>query len=408
MPQTHKQPPTRKQPQQNEKLLLDLLALPTAPFCEQHVIAYIRAWVAARPNIELSSDRFANLRLRLVRGRPSKSPLVLAAHMDHPGFQAERMVGPGRVRAVWRGGVAPRYFKDAGVRFFTGGGFSTAAQSSPDGHSVGGRFSTGGQWVRGRIETFTVSNAGGREHVETIVAAVPAKVAAGSVGMWDLPEPRVRGTRLSARSCDDVAGVAAILAAFDTLARGRKPVDVYALLNRAEEVGFVGAIGGCRTRLVPRGGRVISMECSSAKAGATFGGGPILRVGDLSTIFTPNLTAWCRAVAGDLQKRRPEFRFQRKLMDGGTCEASAYNVFGYEATGLCVALGNYHNQGPRDRIAPEQIDLQDWHDMVDWFVALATSRRPYAADGQPFRKGIAKRERKWTPLLKRTAPLMGL
>ena len=36
---------------------------------------------------------------------------------------------------------------------------------------------------------------------------------------------------------------------------------------------------------------------------------------------------------------------QRCLMSGGTCEATAYQLYGYETGGLCIALGNYHNRG---------------------------------------------------------------
>ena len=49
-------------------------------------------------------------------------------------------------------------------------------------------------------------------------------------------------------------------------------------------------------------------------------------------------------------------------MSGGTCEATAYQEFGFQTAAVCVALGNYHNCGPRNRIAAEfgvRIDQRD-------------------------------------------------
>jgi hypothetical protein len=40
-------------------------------------------------------------------------------------------------------------------------------------------------------------------------------------------------------------------------------------------------------------------------------------------------------------------------MPGGTCEATVYDVYGFTAGSICVALGNYHNMDRRARaIAP--------------------------------------------------------
>lgn len=68
-------------------------------------------------------------------------------------------------------------------------------------------------------------------------------------------------------------------------------------------------------------------------------------------------------------------------MDGGTCESSAYCTLGFEATGLCLALGNYHNVDvKRKKLGPECIDLSDFDNVVKWFVALA--RAPSAYTGR--------------------------
>src|SRR5690606_999196 len=126
-----------------------------------------------------------------------------------------------------------------------------------------------------------------------------------------------------------------------------------------------------------------------------------LRVGDRDAIFTPGLTAFCRDVADDLAKADKTFQYQRKLMDGGTCESAAFCELGYDATGLCIALGNYHNMDrARKRIAAECIDLRDWNGLVKWFVALATSTREYRPQGNPaFKELLDLLDREYTPLL---------
>jgi putative aminopeptidase FrvX len=365
----------------HKKLLLDLLALPTAPFNEQYIVDFVRRWAAQRKAVSLTQDRFGNLLLRIRRGNRSTRPLVLAAHMDHPGFEAKGMVSDQRLRAIWRGGVPPEYFEGAGVRFFSDG-----------------------RWSRGRIVAVEVGLDRGRRRVKTADIEVQNPVARGAVGMWDFPDPVIRHQRIHARGCDDVAGVAAVLAAMDDLTGGRKPVDFAALLTRAEEVGFAGALAACRSGLIPRTARIISVECSSELPGARMGEGPILRVGDRTAIFSAALTEHCGLVAADLAASDEDFTFQRKLMDGGTCEASAFLGRGFETTGLCIALGNYHNVNARSRrLGPEYVDLGDFEQLIRWFVALATSRRPYRQDLPSLQAMLDHLERRDQPLLEQTA-----
>ena len=51
-------------------------------------------------------------------------------------------------------------------------------------------------------------------------------------------------------------------------------------------------------------------------------------------------------------------------MSGGTCEATAYQEFGFDSVGMCVALGNYHNCGSGFRIKPEYVHVADVCGMV--------------------------------------------
>ena len=79
-------------------------------------------------------------------------------------------------------------------------------------------------------------------------------------------------------------------------------------------------------------------------------------------------------------------------MPGGTCEATVYDVYGFTAGSICVALGNYHNMDrERKRIAPEHIDLADWRNMVKLFVAIAQRGHDYAGGHQLLRERLEKR-----------------
>ncbi len=365
----------------HRRILREMLSIPTAPFAEHLLIDYIQTFCEGRGGLTWSRDAADNVLLHLRRGGLRLArPVCITAHLDHPGFVAEQMVGHKRLRAFWRGGVPQEYFVGSRVRFFADG-----------------------QWIHGRVRSVTMGVCGGRRRVRTVVIDISREVPPGAIGMWDLPDPIIRGSRIHARDCDDVAGAAAILCCIEVLTRTRHPCDAYFLFTRAEEVGFVGAIAAARLGTVPKRCLVVSMENSSQRPNAKLGDGPILRVGDKTTTFTHAATAHCHRVAQRLAARDKSFRFQRRLMDGGTCESSAFCALGYEATGLCVALGNYHNiDSERRKLAPEYIDLNDFDNVVKWFVELARGRIPYTGRDEDFSKRLADLERAYKPLLRST------
>jgi endoglucanase len=177
-------------------------------------------------------------------------------------------------------------------------------------------------------------------------------------------------------------------------------VDIRALFTRGEEVGFIGALSVVRGRALPRGARIVSIEASLALPQAPQGAGPILRVGDRTSVFDDGLTRWLAQVATDLAAaKRSRFRWQRQLMDGGTCEATAFQRFGYRCAGLCVPLGNYHNMSPGGRIAAESIRLGDLVGLTRWLEGLV--RR----DARRRRRGDPLRDRLVDSLRRRRADL---
>jgi endoglucanase len=99
------------------------------------------------------------------------------------------------------------------------------------------------------------------------------------------------------------------------------------------------------------------------------------------SVFDPDLTNAISLLMAEHERRQPRFRWQRKLMPGGTCEATAFGAYGYSATCLCLPLGNYHNMADIDGVAagrrpaevgPEFISLDDFHGLVEMLVVCAT------------------------------------
>jgi endoglucanase len=180
---------------------------------------------------------------------------------------------------------------------------------------------------------------------------------------------------LLAPACDDLAGCAAALAALDR-ARGHAELrHLGVLLTRAEELGFVGALHAAKTGSIPSDARLLSIEASRASTDAPIGDGPVIRVGDAATVFDQELT---NLVSRAAVKRG--LRHQRRLMSGGSCEATAFGVYGYRATGLCLPLGSYHNMGNLDEVEAgtgqgrplmEEISLEDFHGLVDLVLVAA-------------------------------------
>jgi putative aminopeptidase FrvX len=193
----------------------------------------------------------------------------------------------------------------------------------------------------------------------------------GDFGMWDLPAFRVEGDRLYSRACDDLIGCATIVATLQTLSESAFAGSVAGVFTRAEEVGFIGAIHLAKSKLLPPDTTIISLEASSEIPPAKIGEGPIIRVGDRSSIFDPPTTDFFVEVA-----KTEKIRFQRCLMPGGTCEATAFQLYGYQSAALCVALGNYHNCTPDSRIDAEFIDLGDLEGLVALCVAIGSAKVP--------------------------------
>ena len=328
-----------------DRYLLELTNLPTAAGQEHRVIAWISDWADARKQVELRKDRFGNLMLTRA-GISSHKPIVLAAHMDHPAFVVTKWDGA-QIEATFLGGVAASFFSiGSKVRLHHG-------NEKP---------------AVGKISAVLPETPTGDKQV-AIDFKNPVQASLGDVVTWDLPAAKIKAGRLHAPACDDLAGAAAAVAAFENIVRSRAKavadLDVRVLLTRAEEVGFIGAMAACKSKILPKGSRIIAIENSRSFADSPIGGGPIVRVGDRTSTFDPQLTRQVGQIAQAIATSDPSFNWQRKLMPGGTCEATAYQTLGHTATCVCLPLGNYHNMNEkRGKIDSEIISLADYHSLI--------------------------------------------
>lgn len=372
-----------KELKRRERMLIDFASAPAAAGHERAVEALVEKWTARRRDLALRRDACGNLvvhRRDFARARRSKAPLYFTAHLDHPAFVVLSVSGK-EARLEFRGGVLDPYFKGARIEIFDAG----LRRSYP-----------------ARIISLDASS----KPFKTVVARLdgPAPVKAGCLGRWLFPGSSVKKGIAWTNGCDDAACVAAALIAYEGISRDKAMGHAALLFTRAEETGFVGAIGAARGRTVERNSRLICLECSrSFPHDSPIGAGPIVRVGDKMSVFTPELTNAISDIAAAYRKEDPGFRFQRKLMPGGTCEASAFSFYGLKATCLCLPLGNYHNMadidgaqaGKKARVGQEHVSVADFHGLIDLLGAVAR-RLDAPGRGSP-RGGMEKiwKERKF-------------
>lgn len=330
-----------------EKWLGELTNLATAPGLEQAVVDWVTRWARRRDDLKVSTDSGGNLFLTR-KGRKRKAPVFAVAHMDHPAFVILDDGGG----FEFRGSVDAPYFEDARIEVV----------SRPDGPP-------------GRVTTYDPRVGRG-------AARFDGDVFVDDVAMWRFRDTRQKTGLFRGPACDDLAGAAAALAALDKARSDDGLSHLGVMLTRAEEVGLIGAIHAAKNRTIPEGSRLLSIETSRELPDARIGDGPIIRIGDRATIFDQELSNLvCHTV------EESGITHQRKLMDGGGCEATAFGVYGYRATGLCLALGNWHNRGNLDEVEAgdvgaavpklEEISLDDFHGLVD--VLLVAAR---AVDGE--------------------------
>tara|TARA_R110000868_G_scaffold119469_1_gene316716 strand:+ start:453368 stop:454657 length:1290 start_codon:yes stop_codon:yes gene_type:complete len=373
--------------------LKELTAIPTAAGHEHRVIAWITNWLNDRPDLTSKTDPHGNIEIRIDNNPKTDNPIYFTGHLDHPAFVVDEILSKAELVLQFRGGVMDDYFPDAKIRIHT------PTDSDPNDFTVA--------TISEEVKPETESDPDNKPPYKRYHAVLdqPRPIDLNSIATWDLPDPEIiedeEGKQiLYTNACDDLAAVAAALAALDELRHLHCPNDTRILLTRAEEVGFIGAIGASRDTFMPKDSRIIALENSRAFPDSPIHAGPIVRVGDRISIFSPDLTGAIAKVAETIaggpatpvasQKNADlsAWRWQRKLMAGGACEASVYCAYGYTSTCVCLPLGNYHNManlteaqagtheqtfGSPPRVGREHIGIDDYQGMIDLLIACAQS-----------------------------------
>lgn len=401
MPETPKNHPAKHEiPANRAKSHIDwlkeLTVIPTVAGHEHRVIDWINGWLGDRPEISSTTDAHGNIELRLANNEPVDNPIYFTAHLDHPGFVVEEMLSSSEIILAFRGGVMADYFPGAVIRVHP-------PYSASDGSDSPKTYALATITDEHTVEEGPDSKPPYKLY--HAILAEPQPIAPGSIGTWDLPGVEIiddeeGGQILYTNACDDLAALAAALCALDELRLMNNKDDTRILLTRAEEIGFIGAIGASKDGFMPKGSRVIALENSRAFADSPIHAGPIVRVGDRISVFSPDLTGAVAKVAETIsggastpvasQKNAdmPKWKWQRKLMAGGACEASVYCAYGYTATCVCLPLGNYHNManltdaqagtheqvhGEPPRVGREHVGIDDYQGMVDLLIACGRS-----------------------------------
>ena len=362
------------------------LPIPTAPFHEHLVLSEIRRFVEERPDLICLADPFGNLHLRLGKEPPG---IVLTAHLDHPGLSLAARDG-----SDWffhsLGGIPTELTRGARVLAY--------------GHESREPIASGR--VMAFLEDGVPGDAGTRPAFRVrLDGPAPAAEAGGTFATWDLPGFELSGRRLRGRACDDLAGAAVALSVLELLrADDTDGNGIGVLLTRAEETGFGGMLAAADGGHLDPGALYVNIECSSCRAGAPLGQGPVIRVGDRRWVFDASVTAALAAAAEGLRRKRPGFRYQRRLMDGGTCEATALCRAGITAGAVALPLENYHNHGG-DGLRPEAISVADAAGLVELLADLAREPRAAVASALRDLDGMLDDRRGWqSEGLRRTAP----
>ncbi|PIU01311.1 MAG: hypothetical protein COT74_02075 [Bdellovibrionales bacterium CG10_big_fil_rev_8_21_14_0_10_45_34] len=314
-----------------------ILSEPTAPFREHFVLSAIEA-VLAQNHIPYCYDETGNLVAGVRRLRDlSKAQLLFAAHTDHPGFHVTKVTNS-VVHAKWLGGAPFKKMSLAPVVIH-----SSASSRKP---------------VKAKIARFAFTKYS-REGIN--IELVPnsktqlAAIRPGDFGHFDFPGYALKDDLIITKAADDLAGC---VLALDVALRKYK--NVVSLFTRAEEVGFVGCWAFLKSNRLPKHCKIVSLEASRFLPGAEVGKGPVIRIADRNTIFDPELCFGFWQLAEEHKKKKKKFCYQRRHMDGGSCEATAFSLFGYKVIGLSLPLINYHNEHDITRKpAPEKIHVDD-------------------------------------------------
>ncbi|MGK5087734.1 hypothetical protein WDW86_09265 [Bdellovibrionota bacterium FG-2] len=344
-----------------DRLLKEILSTPSAPYREGQMVSLISG-VLKEGGVPFFFDPCGNIvvgvssdsQYRALLSKKSSEPVrIFMAHLDHPGFHGVKWQTPRKLAVRWFGGSPTRHLNGSKVWLSSGAGpVETGVLQN----------------VVFKKKTKRIHNPSIESGVVVFKSNQEIK-AADFFGGFAFRKPVwQKGPLVYTKAADDLVGcftiVSTALDLWKKKSSNRPPF--LGVLTRAEEVGLIGALGHFQLGWLQTAKRefvIVSIETSRALPGAAIGKGPVVRLGDRSTVFDPRALQVFRQVA----KKVLPGTHQVKLMDGGTCEASGAMAYGFACVGISVPLGNYHNQsiegGPDSRglsgPAPEFVHRMD-------------------------------------------------
>jgi endoglucanase len=385
-------------------LLETLLSTPTAPFREDQIQALVEDTLL-EAGVPFFEDPYGNIvigakskaeYLKALSKKSTEPARVFIAHMDHPGFHGLEWLSPTELKIEWHGGSPVLHVEGAKVWLSVDGAHGYADSGVLQDVVIAKHGKA--------IETATVRF--NESSLYAHFAGKPKSIYGGF--QFRAPCFEENGCYYT-KAADDLVGCFAILSLMRELYKKSKTAGpIFAVLTRAEEVGFVGAIEHFELGWYNKAKReviAVSLETSRTLPGADIGKGPVVRLGDRKTVFHPDYLQVLTELA---QKHLPNTpakgaapavtRHQRRIMDGGSCEATAATVYGLPAIGLSVPLGNYHNQGFQggpdcagtDGPAPEFVHKDDVVGLLKLVRALSTPKLPWSDPWAAYRKNFKK------------------
>jgi putative aminopeptidase FrvX len=382
----------------NHELLRKILSQPAAPFREKHVSATLSALLKSSKvphffdpvgNIVVGAASVKEY-VKLVKTKTTEPLRIFIAHMDHPGFHGVRWVSDSEMEFQWHGGSPTQHLEGASVWIASSTEIFDRKHIQATTHSV--TMIPSGLAISKGLVRFNTSEVS-RKYPDPVHL----------YGGFDFREfVWQEGDLVYSKAADDLIGAYAICSmAMNFFKKKKKSPPFIGLLTRAEEVGFIGAIGHFQLGWLKGAKRpllAVSLETSRTLPGADIGKGPVVRLGDRYTVFD----AGALRVFTQLAEEVLPSAYQRRVMDGGSCEATAATVFGIPSIGISVPLGNYHNQsfegGPDSRgslgPAPEFVHQKDIAGLQTLCEALLRPKlgwlRPWDQRQSEFKKQIKK------------------
>lgn len=386
-----------------EILLKDILSQPTAPFRESYVISRIQQELE-QTSVPYFQDKIGNMiigvssqreYLKLIQQKDPEPVRFFMAHMDHPGFHGVKWRSNRELDIQWHGGSPTEALSGARVWL-----------TDPWGWKAEGKLAS----PKLLASKKALNKARVLIHPSEYLG--PADQIFGGF-CFQAPYWQ-EGELLYTKAADDLVGsfviVSMAIEIWEKKKRKKKQERTQppfiGLLTRAEEVGFIGAMGHFELGWLLKAQReiiCISLESSRTLPGAEIGKGPIIRLGDRFTVFDPGLLY----LSSNLAEKTLPNRHQKRIMDGGTCEATVSTAFGFRSMGLSIPLGNYHNQcleggsysGSFSGPAPEFVSLRDIENLHKFCLALMKPHLPWSKPWDVKRKNLKKNYRKYQLML---------